>query len=876
MKIISTHINADFDGFAAMVGLLKLHPDAYLVFPGAKEPPLRHFFRENRDEFPELPFKETRDVTHLILVDVGREDRLGPLTELLREPGRPFVEIYDHHPQEQISIQADRLHVCAYGSTTTIVVHELMKAKAPLTSFESSIMLAGIYEDTANFLSTGCTPEDFEAALYLLNAGAEIALVNRLLTHRLQPDQAAFFNTMVSNSEQITLDGSTVVLSVFSWPSFVPEAAYLVHRFMDLEPIDLFFALISMENRVHVIARSVSPAVDVGQLMIQLGGGGHKMAASAVLKGVTLIEAREKLIALLNQNLQRRERAVDLMKTNVIQIAPEKQMNEASELMNRYRINALVIADHNRTVGTITRQIVDGGIFHGLGDRPVQDYMLTEIPLIDPDTPAPEILDRMMSGRTRFVLVGKDVSDIKGIITRMDLLRFQYELSSPQLALRKSKRSENLNAMLNKRLPDSVIRLLRESGSVAEEMGYKIFLVGGMVRDLLLHRENIDLDLVVEGDGIEFAERFAKSHSAEIATHKQFGTARILFEDGLKMDVATARTESYHAPAALPEVLGGILRQDLYRRDFTINTLAIDLMPERFGALIDHFGGWEDLHRGSIRVLHSLSFIDDPTRALRAVRFATRFNFTISKDTDRLIRSAVESRVLDKLSGKRLWTELKNVLQEEHPIPAIRLLHEYKLLQFIHPSVVLDSFLLDLLYQVQNVLSWFRLNFLNQEQPEAWMLYLLALLEKLDRQERIAVSSRLQLTARVQEILKYYKSNTKDIRARLLSRAEPIAADIYFSLHEFHQEVILYAMARSTEDSMRQQILAFFQNYRTKKLAITGDDIRQFGVQPGPEIKDILDSVLRAHLNGLAPDRETQLELAERIVKDRSRVTGTS
>jgi tRNA nucleotidyltransferase (CCA-adding enzyme) len=346
-----------------------------------------------------------------------------------------------------------------------------------------------------------------------------------------------------------------------------------------------------------------------------------------------------------------------------------------------------------------------------------------------------------------------------------------------------------------------------------------------------------------------------------------------MFADGLKMDVATARTESYNAPAALPEVLGGILRQDLYRRDFTINTLAIDLSPDRFGALIDHFGGWDDLHRGSIRVLHSLSFIDDPTRALRAVRFATRFNFAISKDTDRLIRSAVESRVLDKLSGKRLWTEVKNVLEEEHPIPAIRLLHEYRLLQFIHSSVVLDSFLLGLLYQVQSVLSWFRLNFFNEEQPEAWLLYLMALLEKLDRQERIEVSSRLQLTARVQEILKYYKSNTKDIRARLMSRTQPAPSDTYFSLHEFPQEVILYAMARSSEDLIRQQILAFFQDYRNKKLAITGDDILKLGAGPGPEIKDILDEVLRARLNGLAPDRETQLQVAQRVIKDRSRVT---
>jgi tRNA nucleotidyltransferase (CCA-adding enzyme) len=865
MKIISTHVNADFDGFAAMVGLLKLHPDAQLVFPGAKEPTLRHFFKENQDEFPELSLKDIHDVSHLILVDVGREDRLGPLASVLHRTPRPVVEVYDHHPQEQISISADHFHVRTYGSTTSIVVEELMNRSVPLTSFEASILLAGIYEDTANFLSTGCTEQDFQAALFLLQKGAELGLVNRFLTHRLHPDQAAFFNKMVSHCEQINVDGSNIVLSSFSWPTFVPEAAYLVHRFMDLEPIDLFFALILMDNRVHVIARSVSQNVDVGQIMIQMGGGGHKMAASAVLKGVTLIEGREKLIALLHQNLKRRENASDLMKGNIIRVSPEKTLAEASELMNRYRINALVVDDGKQVVGTITRQIVEGAVFHGLADRPVGDYMLSELPLIDPETPAREIVDRMISGRTRFVLVGKDSKHVQGIITRMDLLRFQYELSTDKIGLRKSKRSENLKAMLKKRLPETVIRLLEDCGIAAEQMGYKIYLVGGMVRDLLLHRDNIDLDLVVEGDGIEFAGQFARQYSAKIATHKQFGTARILLPE-FKIDIATARTESYHAPAALPQVLGGILRQDLYRRDFTINTLAIDLSPQKFGTLIDYFGGWDDLHQGTIRVLHSLSFIDDPTRTLRAIRFATRFNFNISQDTQRLIRSAVESRVLEKLSGKRLWTELQNVLEEEHPIPSIRLLQEYNLLQFLHPSVVLDAFLLDLFYQIQDVLSWYRLDF-PDEQPQAWLLYLMALLEKLDRQERLEVAVRLQLTSRVQEMLRYYKSNTKDIRARLLSRTETKPGDTYFSLREFPNEVILYAMARSSEEPIREQIREYLHEYRNVKLEITGDDVLKLGGSHGPQIKEVLDKVLRACLNSEAPDRHTQLALAQKLIK---------
>ncbi|HJZ13009.1 MAG TPA: CBS domain-containing protein, partial [Acidobacteriota bacterium] len=432
MKVIATHINADFDGFAAMIGLLKMHPDAMLVFPGAKEPGLRQFLKETPMDVPEIAVKEVKETTHLILVDAGREDRLGALTGALQQTPRPFIEIYDHHPERQITISADRYHVHRYGSTTTIVGLEMMEmsaeGKAPvLSSLEASVMLAGIYEDTANFLSTGTTGEDLRVALFLLDRGAEINVVNRILTHRLRPDQVDFFNTMVSHCESSNLEGRVVVISAFSWPVFVPEAAYLVHRLMDLEPIDIFFALIQMENRVHVIARSLAPDVDVGRVAEELGGGGHAMAASAVLKGMTLIEARENLLSVLHQNLQRREKASDLMKPNVITIDPTKKLSDAAELMNRHRINTLAVAEQNRIVGTITRQVVDGAVFHGLQDRLVQEYMGTDIPLVDPDTSARDVFERMISGRNRFVLVGHDPASVDGIITRMDLLRLHYE-----------------------------------------------------------------------------------------------------------------------------------------------------------------------------------------------------------------------------------------------------------------------------------------------------------------------------------------------------------------------------------------------------------------------------------------------------------------
>lgn len=871
MKVIATHVQADFDGFAAMVGLLKLHPDAVLVFPGSMEAGLRHFLKESGLQLPIVPVKDVQDVRHLILVDASREERFGIIAQFLHQSPRPYTEVYDHHPEDQCTIPADRLQRKELGATTTLVVFELMEKETDgnalsLSSFEASVMLAGIYEDTANFLSAGTTPEDFQAAMYLIGKGAEINLVNRLLTHRLRPEEASFFNELVARCETYKLEGHSVLISAFVWPEFIPEAAYLVHRLMDLEPIDTFFAIISMDNRVHVIARSNVPDVDVGSLLSQLGGGGHRMAASAVLKDVTLIEGKEKLLSLLGANLVRHEKASDLMQSTIISIEVDRSLQEASELMNSYRINALAVKEKDRVVGTLSRQIVDGAIFHGLKDRPVREFMQTELSLLDPETPVDRILDRMVEERTRFVLVGVDPEHVQGIITRMDLLRYHYEVSPQTLPLRKGRRSENLQPMMKKRLPPNVFELLKRSGEVAKTLEYRVFLVGGMVRDLFLHRSNIDVDLVVEGDGIQFASEFGKEHSSEIVTHKRFGTARLIFPDGFKMDVATARTESYHAPAALPEVHGGILRQDLYRRDFTINTLAIDLNPSKFGQLVDYFGGWDDLRQGVVRALHSLSFIDDPTRTLRAVRFASRFNFRISDDTSRLLRSAVDSRVLDKLSGKRFWAELRNILLEPHPTPAIRMLQDYKLLQFVHPEVELDSFLLDLLYQVETVLAWHRLNFSHEKPANQWLLYFMAVLEKLNRSERMDISQRFQLTADIQEILRYYKANTKDIHARL--RAPHKNAGLYFALQEYPLEVLLYAMARLSETEMKDQIITFLRDLRRTQLEINGKDILKIGLAKGPAVKEVLDRVLKARLDGAAPDRQSQLELATSIVEE--------
>jgi len=234
---------------------------------------------------------------------------------------------------------------------------------------------------------------------------------------------------------------------------------------------------------------------------------------------------------------------------------------------------------------------------------------------------------------------------------------------------------------LLKRLP--VLPVLRDAGICAEEMGFGAYAVGGFVRDLFLQRETLDVDVVIEGDGIAFASRFSADHGAHLLIYERFKTANLVFPGGSKVDVATARTEVYEHPAALPLVRPGSIRDDLFRRDFSINTLAVCLNPDRFGALLDLFQARDDIRKGSIRILHGKSFVDDPTRIFRAARFEKRFDFRMEEGTERCVRDAVSAGLIEMLSGYRIAAELRLILKEEEPLPTVQRLEEIGVLSSV-------------------------------------------------------------------------------------------------------------------------------------------------------------------------------------------------
>jgi tRNA nucleotidyltransferase (CCA-adding enzyme) len=234
----------------------------------------------------------------------------------------------------------------------------------------------------------------------------------------------------------------------------------------------------------------------------------------------------------------------------------------------------------------------------------------------------------------------------------------------------------NIAEKIRQALSPTLQGVLREAGNLADEIGFNVYVVGGMVRDLLLGLQTIDVDIVVEGQGIHFAGSLADRLQAKVKCYERFGTATLTLPDQLRVDIATARTEFYERPGALPIVSPGSIRDDMVRRDFTINALAASLMPGEFGRVLDDFGGLRDLRERHIRALHERSFIDDPTRIFRAVRFEKRLDFRIVRSTEQWIADALSRSLLEELEDYRIATELRLILEEPDPTGPLQRLSE--------------------------------------------------------------------------------------------------------------------------------------------------------------------------------------------------------
>jgi tRNA nucleotidyltransferase (CCA-adding enzyme) len=767
MQVITTHFSADFDCMAAMVAAHKLYPEAKMVFSGSMEKPLQEYLKALN---PPFQFSRIKDVdldqvTRLIVVDTQDPERIGIFKDILNKEGVE-VHVYDHHLDVANPLKADQTVIRKRGSSATILCEELAERGIDLSPEECTLMTLGIYQDTHSLISGSTTPEDFHAAGRMVSLGADLNTVAEFVEARLNEEQLGVMNDLINNLEIHNFNGVDVALCTASLDYYVGDLAVVVYRLMELENLNAAFALILLESRVYMIGRSRTEEINVAHIMREFGGGGHANAAAASTRDLTLTQVREKLISVLNDKVEPLNRIKEVMHYPVVSVKGGDTLEQTEKMMTRFNLNTLPVLSGKKPVGIITRQTVEKALHHKMGRHQTEEVMVHEFSVTTPEAYFKTIIPTIIENKQKVVpVVDAKSGHLVGIVSRGDLLRILHQdlsqySAGPYASLleRGEVAVKHVKSMIAERLPKEIMSLLHTVSKIADRQGVSAYVVGGFVRDLLLRIGNYDMDIVIEDDGIQFAKALGKELNAKVVSHKKFGTSVVCLPDGSKIDVATARTEYYKHPAALPTVEMSSIKSDLFRRDFTFNSLALKLNGKNAFTLLDFFNGQRDLKDKVVRVLHNLSFVEDPSRAFRAIRFEQRLGFRIGKQTESFIKYAVKKKFINKLSGARLYNELVLILKEPNPVDCLRRMKELDLLQFIHPKVLKYKKDFGVIERVQEVFSLSRIVHLVQDCDDGYV-YLLAMLYSLGGREISRAATRLHLSQkqhrRIREDLDY-------------------------------------------------------------------------------------------------------------------------
>jgi len=871
MQVITTHLNADFDAIASCMAAKKLYPDAHIVLPGSMSRRVKLFF----DSFKPFEIKKIKEIATdkvktLIVVDTRNLQRIGELAQFLQKAVK--VHLYDHHPKGDDDIKADFEITEQIGALSSLFTEIFRKKNISISPIEATLLCLGIYEETGCLLFPSTTERDVLAVAYLLKRGANLNIVSQFLKEELSRKEISLLNELLNSLQEHLINGIRVHIAhgIIEEPE---DVSHIAHKIMDVVDTDALFIIIEMADKILIIGRSNTPQVDVGSVLSTFGGGGHWAAASATLKEMPVTLLIEELLKNLKQQIKPQKIARDLMTTPVISVQWDKSIKEVEEMMTKYGINAIPVLKDDKYTGIITRGVVEKAIFHGLKSSKVGDFATTDAYTAEEDTPVMEIEKNMIELNQRFVPILKDEKVI-GVITRTDILRNLHEelIRKFKIAQPKEQTEElrrNVTNLIKEYLPEEIYEILNIAGNLAQEKGYGAYLVGGSVRDLLMRLPSPDIDIVVEGDGILFAHDLSKRIGGKLTSHARFATAKIMKEikkDGniktIHIDIATARTEYYESPAALPKVETSSIKKDLYRRDFTINALAVKLNTKDFGLLIDFFGGQRDIKDKKIRVLHNLSFVEDPTRAIRAIRFAEKLGFKISKHTENLIKLAVKMGIFEKLKGPRLYEELILLLQDTMPQNSIKRLKDYGLLKIIHPSLE-EKPIYQNLARAYEILSGIDLLFLREKYRKEF-IYLMVILKDLNMNERLELlDKKIYVPANIKGKM---LDNIQAAESALQRLTSEDSVEIYNILKPLNIETIILMMIYANE-SQRKSISLFLTKLKDIVPSITGENLKKLGIKPGPVYRKIFEAILREKLRGRLLSKEEEIDFVKEYKK---------
>ena len=901
MDLVLCHTTADFDTLGAAVGMTRLKPGSRIVLTGGCHAAVQNFLALHRDEYALIERRAVSPnrIRSLTVVDTQQRDRLGAAAAWLdyAQKKQLPVTVYDHHLEAETDISATERHLEPLGATTTLVAEQLQERQIGLTAAEATAMALGIHVDTGSLTFERSTSRDAAALAWLMEQGAsQRAIADAIEPGLSQPLQELLSQTL-ETLETEDIRGHHLAWVELSLEGYVPGLSSLATHLISLTDSDTLVLaaryplkgegeklILIGRSRDRAFSSSGSNGINLGALFKPLGGGGHPSAASVILRDVDPVAIMADLLKQLRAQIPKPPTAREVMSSPVRTIRPRTAIAEAQRILLRYGHSGLsVVNDDGELVGVISRRDIDLALHHGFSHAPVKGYMTTNLKTITPDTLLPEIEALMVTydiGRLPVL----DRTQLVGIVTRTDVLRQLHQDRAAYCEREIPGRSaplappspQVLQTRLQTCLNPQLWEVLQGMAIAAAQRGWHLYLVGGAVRDLLMtapyHPLPLqDIDLVVDGfyqsahvgAGVDLARRVKQQHpQVELQVYGRFQTAALVWRkdselDSTMIDIATARTEFYPYPAANPEVEASSIRQDLYRRDFTINAMAIRLTEPDAGKLLDFFGGLVDLQDKQVRVLHPNSFIEDPTRIYRAVRFAVRLGFQIDGQTEAFIRHAIESGVypdLQKQATKapalqtRLKRELKYVLEAPYWQSALGLLDRLDALKCLHSALEMSDRLWHQLRRVDRWMERFNLHTL----MIPWQIRLEVLITQLDPDVRRQVAENLQLPIDSLERL----TNLAQVEARLIATLPACGhpSEICQTLNQHDLATLLLVSVRNPRP-LGQIIWQYLTTWSKVKPPLNGNDFKALGYKPGPQFRILLETLMAATLDGKIRNR---------------------
>ncbi|MGD2144832.1 MAG: CBS domain-containing protein [Anaerolineae bacterium] len=866
VQVILTHENADFDAVASLLGARKLFPVAVPVLPRRVNRNGRAFLALYGAGLPFVHPDDLapEDIDRAILVDTQS------LTTLKGMGSDLTVDIIDHHKLDR-DLPANWTYSGEpMGATTTLLIEEISARFLALTDLEATLLLLGIYEDTGSLSYQSTTVRDVRAAAWLMEQGARLDLVNEFLHHPLGPEQRELYERLLKESETYKIEGHTIIIATERAPGFTEGLSTLAHKLRDLLEPSALFMCVALDGRIQLVARSTTDDVDVSAVAKHFGGGGHNRAAAALIHDRELDGVRRVLLDMLPDIVQPAVTVAEVMSLGVQVLSPEDAVGEAATRMRRTGHEGYPVVRESEVIGLVTRRAVDRAQQFEMTHVPVSQVMDAGSIKVSPQDSV-EYLQRLMieSGWGQVPVV--ENGEIVGVVTRTDLITLWGLPAEPSRRLKTA-------ARLEQALSDPVLALVRRISRTAREMDVVPYFVGGVVRDLLLGQAIVDVDMVIEGDAIRLARQLAAELGGRVIAHRRFGTAKWILPTPVWTEVAdhipqlaqlppsvdfvTARTEFYTHPTALPQVEQSSIKQDLHRRDFTINTLAIRLDPDHWGELLDFYGGEADLEENVIRVLHSFSFVDDPTRILRAARLESRLGFDLDPRSEELIDDALP--LLRRVSGDRIRHEFEQIFREEEPERTLCRLDELDALSHIHSDLVCDDWLKDRYRALRERLD-----------REAWdlgpddMLFVhVALLTcRQDEEALQRFSQRLKMKRdREEDLLLVHNLQHKLPELAELNRPSAMC----HLLQPYPARALAVAWVASSQKEIREKLVRYQTEWRLVEPKMTGDDLKALGLKPGPLFGGLLGTLRDAWLDGEVSTRAEELELLEELLAARN------